>query len=101
MRETNAIRLQSAFVSHPFTTWKVLEEALIPYYQQLHPKRKAVYRAEIEEITESLLGLYVENDGNVEIQLNRALTETYLLGYYLQRKELREKIYKKKDAEEN
>lgn len=100
-RETNAIRLQSAFVSHPFTTWKVLEEALIPYYQQLHSKRKAVYRAEIEEIAESLLGLYVENDGNVEIQLNRTLTETYLLGYYLQRKELREKIYKKKDAEEN
>lgn len=74
---------------------------MIPYYQQLHSKRKAVYRAEIEEIAESLLGLYVENDGNVEIQLNRTLTETYLLGYYLQRKELREKIYKKKDAEEN
>lgn len=100
-RETNAIRLQSAFVSHPFTTWKVLEKALIPYYQQLHPKRKAIYRAEIEEITESLLGLYIEKDSNIKVQLNHALTETYLLGYYLQRKTLQEKIYKKKDADEN
>lgn len=75
--------------------------ALIPYYQQLHPKRKAIYRAEIEEITESLLGLYIEKDSNIKVQLNHALTETYLLGYYLQRKTLQEKIYKKKDADEN
>lgn len=100
-RETNAIRLQSAFVSHPFTTWKVLEEALIPYYQQLHPRRAADYKAEVEMITEALLGLYQEDENNIALQLNRALTETYLLGYYLQRKSLRDRIYKKKDTDEN
>ena len=100
-RETNAIRLQSAFVSHPFTTWKVLEEALIPYYQQLHPRRAADYKAEVEMITEALLGLYQEDENNIALQLNRALTETYLLGYYLQRKALRDRIYKKKDTDEN
>ncbi len=34
-RETNAKRYMSAFSQHPFRTWKVLEEKLTPYWNQL------------------------------------------------------------------
>lgn len=98
-RETNAIRLQSAFVSHPFTTWKVLEEALQPYYQQLDSKKEAFYKKEIETITKLLINLYAEEGKNVKLELNRALEETYLLGYYLQRRALRTRKQNKEEEQ--
>ena len=97
-RETNAIRLQSAFVSHPMTTWKTLEEALLPYYQQLYSKQRAKYKKEIETITEQLMQTQmVQNDG-WQTELNRPLDETYLLGYYLQRKALKERNSKSEET---
>lgn len=80
-REPNAIRLQSAYRNHPMQTWMTLEEALRPYFQKLKPGSREHYRALISEIT----GMFREEDQAV---MNQGLTETYLLGYYLQRGEL-------------
>lgn len=89
-RETNAVRLHNAFVHHPMYTWKVIEDSLNPYYQQLSPGAREYHKKIIQEITEIL-------DSNYSAEtLNRSLEETYLLGYYLQRAE----FYKKKDAKE-
>ena len=60
-RETNAIRLQAAFVSHPMTTWKVIEDALRPYYEQLSSYKKNKYKEEMADITDALLGLYAHD----------------------------------------
>lgn len=87
-REPNAIRLQSAFVNHPMQTWKLLEDLLKPYFQKLKPGSREYYKNMIGEIAELF-------DSEDERKLNMELSEKYLLGYYLQRAEL-----KKKEKEE-
>lgn len=81
-RDTNAIRLQSAFVNHPMSTWQILEDQLNPYFQRMTPGSRYFYKDLISEITEKI------SESNPE-QLNRPLGEFYLIGYYLQRAEFR------------
>lgn len=81
-RDTNAIRLQSAFVNHPMSTWQILEDQLNPYFQRMTPGSRYFYKDLISEITEKI------SESNPE-QLNRPLGELYLIGYYLQRAEFR------------
>ena len=93
-RETNAIRLQSAFVNHPLQTCMTLEEMMNPYFQKLKPGLRDYYKNQIGDIFAALQ----EEDGNL---LNQGLKETYLLGYYLQRAELNKKKEAKKEENEN
>lgn len=93
-RETNAIRLQAAYVNHPFQTWKTLEGILKPYLQKLKPGSREHYKNLIGEITE----LFREEDEPI---LNQGLKESYLLGYYLQRTELNRKNSEKKEEIES
>lgn len=81
-RDTNAIRLQSAFVNHPMSTWQILEDQLNPYFQRMTAGSRYFYKDLISEITEKI------SESNPE-QLNRPLGELYLIGYYLQRAEFR------------
>ena len=80
-REPNAIRLQSVFVQRPLKTWGILEKALIPYYAKLEPGSRKFYKDIIGNIVENLQADDIS-------QLNKSLDDVYLLGYYLQRKEL-------------
>lgn len=93
-RDTNAIRLQSAFVNHPMQTWMVLREVIIPYYKKLGSKRSGYFETMISQIVEMIQS----GDG---AELNKRLKETYLLGYYLQRAELYKKKDEKQEVEEN
>lgn len=96
-REPNAIRLQAAYVNHPFTVWKNLDTILIPYFNKLSVGSRMYYKDLIGEITSGFHEKDVPN-------LNRKLDETYLLGYYLQRKELnkpRKEQEKDKDEGQN
>lgn len=86
-RETNAIKLQTAFVQHPGSTWKVLENQIAPYLSKLSGGARENFRKLITEI----VMLFNEK----EFDANIALNENYLLGYYLQRAE----FYKKKQEE--
>ncbi len=90
-RETNAKRLQASYVNRPLRTWGILETALIPYYRRLSKGSENYYKDVIEEIISSLS----EEDETI---LNKSLDATYLLGYYLQRKELK-KSKKSKNSE--
>ena len=92
-REPNAIRLQSAFVNHPMQTWKVLEDAVGPYFQKLRPASREFYKKLISEITT----LFSEEDQEV---MNQGLKENYLLGYYLQRAEFKKKEQSAKEQKE-
>lgn len=93
-RDTNAIRLQSAFVNHPMQTWMVLREVITPYYKKLGAKRSGYYESMISEIVEMI-------QSGDESDLNKRLKETYLLGYYLQRAELYKKKDEKQEVEDN
>lgn len=88
-RDTNAIRLQSAFVNHPMSTWQILEDQLNPYFHRMTPGSRCFYKDLISEITEKI------SESNPE-QLNRPLGELYLIGYYLQRAEFRKSKNKDK-----
>lgn len=77
-REPNAIRLQSAYCEKPFYYAHIIHNSLNPYFARLEPGRVVYYKKLIGEIMEKL-------DKYERKELNKALTETYLLGYYLQR----------------
>lgn len=90
MRDSNAIRLQSAYVNHPMQTWKILEGMLNPYFRKLTPGSREYYKDLISGIVSS----FKEEDA---MTLNQELKETYLLGYYLQRAELNKKKEEKEE----
>lgn len=89
-REPNAIRLWSAFVQHPMTTWMTLERLLIPYYQKMNTGSRIYYKNLIADI----VSLF--RDGDMADK-NRPLEDMYLIGYYLQRRE----FFKKSNENEN
>ena len=81
-RETNAIRLQPMFVRRPGTTAKtVLEQVKNAYYPRLSVKSRNFYEILIGQIMEQI-------SERTEEPYDAPLTETYLLGYYLQRNAL-------------
>lgn len=75
--ETNALRLQQAFVLNPGKVWKTLDNQITPYLQKLKANQRAYYKNLIAEV----VSLF-END---DVLLPKSLDEKYLLGYYLQR----------------
>ena len=81
-RETNAIRLQPMFVRRPGTTAKtVLEQVKNAYYPWLSVKSRNFYEILIGQIMEQI-------SERTEEKYDVPLTETYLLGYYLQKNAL-------------
>lgn len=90
-RETNARRLWNAYVNHPMTTWQELKSLLLPYEAQLPAGSRVFYQKTLEEIVSK----FKDSDMDSLARSNRALDPRYLLGFYLQRREL--KMGKKKD----
>lgn len=88
-RITNATKLQPAFVNHPLHTWKLIEDKLNPYYKQSGPSKEDYYKKLISEI----VTLFETDDID---KLNLPLDEGYLIGYYLQRKEMNTKSKEEK-----
>lgn len=93
-REPNAIRMQSVFAQRPLYAAKIIWEQLKKaYYPRLKPNSRGFY--------EKLLGeIAVQLSEFPEQALNRALGDTYLLGYYLQRNELFTSKKKQDETEE-
>lgn len=84
------------FSERPFNTWRILEEALLPYYARLKVWRRQYYKSLEGEILKQL-GLKDDKLDQASIQeLNKKLDDEYLLGYYLQRTEL----YQSKNKEQ-
>ncbi len=87
-RETNAMRAQAFYVRRPLTaSGQIMTNLKTSYYPKLSVGVRTYYEKLIGEIMEkiSLSG---------EAEVNKALTETYLLGYYLQKNSL----YTKKET---
>lgn len=80
-REPNAIRMQSAFCEKPYYYANLIHNSLNPYFARLNPGQRTFYKKLIGSIME-LLSEFTESE------LNKPLTEAYLMGYYLQRNNL-------------
>jgi len=81
-RETNAIRLQSVFVRRPaYATKIIIEQLKNGYYPKLKSSNRVYYDKLIGQIME-VISDFGEKD------YNKALAESYLLGYYLQKNAL-------------
>ncbi len=94
-RETNAIRLQSVFVKRPAYTAKIIIEQLKNgYYPKLKSGNRVYYDKLIGQIME-VISEFSEKD------YNKALTESYLLGYYLQKNALYARREKEQEEDEN
>lgn len=83
-RQTTAIRLMQRFSEFPYSTWKDIELALIPYASRLGSKSH-YYESKISEIMELF-----EGD---DFRDNRKLSGEFLLAYHCQKADQ----FKKKD----
>ena len=94
-RETNAIRMQSIFVKRPAYASKIIIEQLKNSYYPKHSSGSRVYY-------DKLIGQIMDIISTCgEQEFNKSLTETYLLGYYLQKNELYSKKEKEQEEDEN
>lgn len=77
-RTTNAKRYMTAFSQHPMSTWKIIQENLLPYQARLGGKN--IY---YEKILDEIAGRFDEGDFN-----DKMLNGKYLIGYYSQRQDI-------------
>ena len=92
-RSTNATRLHGVFVNRPFSTWENLRSDLNTYLQRMEPGRREYY----ENLFEEIHCLFREEDLK---EMNKPLDAMYLLGYYHQRRELRNRKTSKEMMED-
>ena len=89
-RETNAIRTQVYYVRRPLTAFSQIMTSLkTGYYPKLSIGARTYFEKLIGEIIEKI------STHTSKEELDKPLTETYLMGYYLQKNAL----YSKKDNE--
>ena len=81
-RDTNAMRLQVMFTERPMTATGLIVKSVVPYMSKLPGQ----IRITVEELRDEIL---VELGNFPELDINRPLGPTYLLGYAAQRNELR------------
>ncbi len=79
-RPTNAARLMQRFSERPYSTWRTIELALVPYKARLGGKSKKRQRM-IDDVIASF------NEG--DFTSDRRLSGEFLLGYHSQREFLR------------
>lgn len=94
-REPNAIRMQSVFCQRPMYAAGILEKQLEQaYFPRLKPGVRGWYKSVISQIMEII-------SQTPEQQWDLPLTDTYLMGYYLQRNALHTKKDKDMEDKEN
>ena len=84
-RDTTAARLMQRFADRPFSTWKLIENALVPYKARINSKAPGLL-AGYKELLDEIHALFVSDDYSSD----NKLSGEYLLGYHCQRKWLRE-----------
>ncbi len=90
-RETNAIRMQSVFVKKPLYATRIIYEQINrAYASRLREGQRAYYEKLIGEIMDVMSDL-------PDYDQDKALADTYILGYCLQKNEL----YKSRKKEES
>lgn len=91
-RETTAARLMQRFSEHPFTTWRTIELALLPYKARLGPKSNK-RQAMIDEV----IAKFKADD----FTSDKHLSGEFLLGYHCQRDALHSHSDREADSDTN
>jgi len=91
-RDTNAMRLWSAFAAHPYSCFLNLRNTVAPYLSSLPYGSRKFYEDEIQEI-------YIKLNIN-DKKINRPLDPEYLMGFYLERDALETYRDNKQDPSE-
>ena len=90
-RETTAIRMQNVFCQRPMYATSLIEKQLErAYFPKMNIGSRSYFKNIIGEIMNNI-------NSYPDTEWNKPLKETYVIGYYLQRKE----FYTKKNKEEN
>jgi CRISPR-associated protein Csd1 len=79
-RETNAARLMQRFAERPFSTWRTIELALVPYKARLGGKSR-----KRQQMIDDVIASFQTDD----FLNDRRLSGEFLLGYHCQREALR------------
>lgn len=83
-REPFAIRMQTRFSQRPLQTFKEIQEHVKRSY---YPRLSAASRTYYETLIEGIFAEIVKEQ-DYQVECNKPLKETYLVGYYLQKKDL-------------
>jgi CRISPR-associated protein Csd1 len=82
-RDTTAAKLMQRFSDRPYSTWRLIEPALVPYKSRLKAKRPA-YLHTVERLMDAVVCSFPAET----FQDDRRLTGEFLLGYHCQRQDL-------------
>ncbi|MDR3355184.1 MAG: type I-C CRISPR-associated protein Cas8c/Csd1 [Synergistaceae bacterium] len=85
-RDTNAAKLLHRFAEKPFSTWRQMELALIPYKSRLRGSR-APFLNNMDNLMDEIHGMFDADDYTD----NSPLSGEFLLGYHCQRRDLKSK----------
>lgn len=92
-RSTNAERLWTAYTKMPARTAQILEDKLQPYKRRLYKNHMGLAKKYDIMITNIMNSL--SETTNFQLEMNKALNENFVFGYYAQIQD----FYKKKDNE--
>jgi CRISPR-associated protein Csd1 len=79
-RDTTAAKLMQRFASHPYSTWRNIEVALVPYKTRLRASRPAML-VERDKLLDVVFGMFSAE----EFTSDKRLSGEFLLGYHCQR----------------
>lgn len=95
-RSPNAIRLQSKFIQNPLTTFrKIYEKLNIAYVPKLTARSQTYYKKIIADVVADL----ERCEGYADL-MDKPLQSTYIIGYFMENKELYSRKDKKQELEE-
>lgn len=92
-RQTNAKRYMNVFSQNPFRTWKILEEKLVPYMNQLKQPERLKYQSLIDQICDKF--------SMEDFASDKALNGLYLLGFHNQSLALKNIATNEEEEKEN
>ena len=90
-RDTNAARLMQRFSERPFSTWRQIEQSLVPYKTRLQSRRPG-FLAKMKNLLDEIHAKFADDD----YLKDTPLSGEFLLGYHCQRREFN---IKNKDEE--
>jgi CRISPR-associated protein Csd1 len=83
-RDTTAARLMQRFADRPYSTWRTIELALVPYKTRLRASRGG-YLFKMDGMLDEVMGAFSGDD----FTQDGPLTGEFLLGYHCQRQALK------------
>lgn len=86
LRDTNAAKLMHRFSERPYSTWRQIELALIPYKSRLLGSRTA-FLEKMNNLLDDIHNMFE----TVDFTNDLPLTGEFLLGYHCQRRDLKSK----------